>query len=63
METQEEEQAWVEAEEFGVLLRLPDGGVSQTAGWRSGHTQKTGDEMEVLQSPLSHPWFPSICRV
>lgn len=62
MEIQDEEQAWVEAEEFEVLLRLPDVGVSQTAEWRSGHTQKTGDGMEVLKSPLSHPWFPPICR-
>lgn len=36
MEIQEQEQAWMEAEEFEVLMRPPDRGVSQTAGWRSG---------------------------
>lgn len=54
MEIQEGEQAWAKAEEFEVLLRLPGGGTSQTAGWQSGHTQKTGDRMEVLKSPLPH---------
>lgn len=63
MEIQEGEQAWAKAEEFEVLLRLPGGGTSQTAGWQSRHTQKTGDRMEVLKSPLPHLWFPPICRV
>lgn len=30
MEIQEEEQAWLEAEEFDMLMRLPDGGVSDS---------------------------------
>lgn len=50
MEIQEQEQAWMEAEEFEVLMRPPDRGVSQTAGWRSGYTQKTGHGVEVSKS-------------
>lgn len=60
MEIQEEETAWVEGVEFELLIKSLTGSRIEVRA-HSGEVMRW--RWRKARRPLSHLWFPPVCRV